>query len=144
MDFKKMGDSALGVAYLGGGALAAGFARKKISFLDTMVGKIILVALGIYVASQSKSDILKGVGNGIALNGVMGLASGFMGVDGLNGTENAPTVVQDENGMVYLMNGVGDVYPYEIPLVEGVGATAGFEEQSFAGFDGNSDAMATA
>ena len=143
MDFKNLGSSALGVAYTAGGAVAAGFARKKIAFLDTVIGKIILIALGIYIVSQSKSEILKGVGTGVALNGVMGFASGLMGEGGVNGADGMGSVVQDENGMVYLMNGVGEIVPYEIPVVEGVGETVYVDEGSFAGVDGN-DAIAVA
>lgn len=114
-----------------GGAILAGFARKKISFLDTTVGKALIIIIGLLVVSYSKSDTLKGVGVGIATNGALGFASslGLSGVDGLGSVgEQMGAIVQDENGMVYMVNGVGDEYmPYEIPVIAGLTqGTGGF------------------
>lgn len=138
-DMNKVMPAALHVATTAGGAVAAGYLRKKISFFDNALGKLLLILVGIYIVSQSKSEVMKGLGTGVAMNGALGFATGLVGVDGLNGDDTMGTVVQDENGMVYLVNGTGDVMPYEIPVVEGINNA---EFEAFSGVDGsNSDAL---
>lgn len=142
-DVTKLTPAALNVAATAGGAIAAGYVRKKLSFFDNALGKVFLILAGIYIASQSKSEILKGVGTGVAMNGALGFATGLLGVSGLNGDDSVGTVVQDENGMVYLMNGTGEIMPYEIPVVEGVAdAVYGDFDEAVAGVSGRNDILA--
>lgn len=133
-DTKKITPAALHVATTAGGAIAAGYLRKKITFFDNALGKLLLIGLGIWIVSQSKSEILKGLGTGVAMNGALGFATPLLGVDGLNGNDGMGAVVQDENGMVYLVNGTGDIVPYEIPVVEGIGNA---DELAISGIEGN-------
>lgn len=140
-DVKKLTPAAVNVAATAGGAIAAGMLRKKFSFFDNALGKVLLIAAGIYIVSQSKSDLLKGIGTGVAMNGALGFATGLLGFDGLNGAGTG-TVVQDENGMVYLMNGTGEILPYEIPVVEGVGEAISGEEEIISGISGKSELLA--
>lgn len=133
-DMKKITPAALHVATTAGGAIAAGYLRKKITFFDNALGKLLLIAMGIWIVSQSKSEILKGLGTGVAMNGALGFATPLLGVDGLNGNDGMGAVVQDENGMVYLVNGTGDIVPYEIPVVEGIGNA---DELAISGMGGN-------
>lgn len=136
---KGLGTAAQSAAYTIGGAVAAGLARKKIPFLDSTVGKIIIMALGLFMISKSNSEALKGLGTGITVNGALGLASalGVAGIDGLNGTDGTDgvgAVVQDANGMVYMVNGVGEASPYEIPVVQGI---EGMGDQYVEGLEGD-------
>ena len=140
-DVKQFSPAALHVAATAGGAVAAGYLRKKFSFFDNALGKVLLIAAGIYIVSQSKSELLKGVGTGVAMNGALGFATGLLGVAGLSGND-VGTVVQDENGMVYLMNGTGEILPYEIPVVEGVGEAISGDEDIIAGISGSNDLLA--
>lgn len=119
----NLGGAASTAGYTVAGAIAAGFARKKVAFLDTTMGKIGLILIGLFIVSYSKSDALKGVGVGVATNGALGFASslGLAGMDGLGSTDGMGQVVQDENGMVYMVNGAEDFVPYELPVVSGVG-----------------------
>lgn len=133
-DMKKITPAALHVATTAGGAIAAGYLRKKITFFDNALGKLLLIVLGIWIVSQSKSEALKGLGTGVAMNGALGFATPLLGVDGLNGNDGMGAVVQDENGMVYLVNGTGDIVPYEIPVVEGIGNA---DELAISGMGGN-------
>lgn len=144
LDMKKITPAALHVATTAGGAIAAGYLRKKVTFFDNTLGKLLLILAGIWIVSQSKSEVMKGLGTGVAMNGALGFATGLLGVDGLNGNDNGMgTVVQDENGMVYLVNGTGEVMPYEIPVVDGIGNADDF--QAFSGINGgNSDALVIA
>ena len=133
---QKLGGAASTAAYTIGGALVAGYARKKVSFLDTTIGKFALIIAGLMLIAYTKSNALKGVGVGIATNGALGFASslGLAGVDGLGSVgDGMGAVVQDENGMVYMVNGVGDEFtPYELPMVSGIGS--GEVDQAFSGF----------
>ena len=142
LDFNKMGGAAKDAGFIVAGTVLAGFARKKVTFLDTTLGKVILVFVALMIISSSKSDILKGLGMGIAANGALGLAGtlGLAGMDGLNGIESdgMGSVVQDENGMVYVMNGVGEFEPYEVPQVQGI---AGNYDETFAGVNGAKDEL---
>jgi len=142
-DMKKITPAALHVATTAGGAIAAGYLRKKVTFFDNSLGKLLLILAGIWIVSQSKSEVMKGLGTGVAMNGALGFATGLLGVDGLNGNDGMGTVVQDENGMVYLVNGTGDVMPYEIPVVDGIGAAD--DSYAFSGVNGgNPDALVIA
>lgn len=126
MEFgKNMGNAASQAAATVGGAVIAGFARKKITFLDTTVGRALIILLGLMLVSNSKSSAMKGVGVGIVTNGALSFAKelGLSGVDGLNGVDGGGmgAIVQDENGMVYMVNGVGEAYPYDLPVMAGIG-----------------------
>lgn len=140
---QKLGGAASTAAYTVGGALIAGFARKKVSFLDTTMGKIGLIIIGLMIIGYTKSNALKGVGVGIATNGALGFANslGLAGIDGLGSVgDGMGAVVQDENGMVYMVNGVGDEFvPYELPMVAGIGS--GEVDQAFSGFGSASDSV---
>lgn len=151
MEFgKNLGSAASQAAATVGGAVVAGFARKKITFLDTTVGRAILILLGLMLISNSKSQTMKSLGIGITVNGALSFAKdlGLAGVDGLDGVgDGMGSIVQDENGMVYMVNGVGSnemLVPYDIPMVAGVGVPQyELEPTSFAGF-GASDEIAYA
>lgn len=145
MDLNQFKGSAMTTGGVAAGAIAAGIARKKISKLDTTVGKAGLIVAGLAISAYADSSILKGLGTGVAVNGIMGLASNYVaGVDGLDG-DGVGTVVQDENGMVYMMNGIGELEPYEIPTVETgeeVTGVYGDDEEAFSGVDGDDVAFA--
>lgn len=118
----NLGSAASVAGYTVAGAVAAGFARKKVPFLDTTLGKILLIVIGLVIVSYSKSDALKGLGVGVSTSGALGFASqlGLNGVDGLGSTDGMGQIVQDENGMVYMVNGADDeMIPYELPMVSG-------------------------
>lgn len=126
----NLGSAATQAGATVGGALVAGFARKKIAFLDTTMGKIALIIIGLIIVTYSKSNTLKGVGVGVATNGALGFASslGLAGMDGLGSTAAMGQIVQDENGMIYMVNGTEDnteFVPYEIPMVTGLSNGAG-------------------
>jgi len=119
----NLGSAATQAGATVGGAVLAGFARKKISFLDTTMGKIALIVIGLFIVAYSKSNTLKGVGIGVATNGALGFANvlGLSGMDGLGATEGTVgQIVQDENGMIYMVNGNDDFIPYEVPVVSGL------------------------
>jgi hypothetical protein len=118
----NLGSAATQAGATVGGAVLAGFARKKISFLDTTMGKIALIVIGLFIVAYSKSNTLKGVGIGVATNGALGFANvlGLAGIDGLGTTEGMGQIVQDENGMIYMVNGDDEFLPYEVPVVSGL------------------------
>ena len=119
----NLGSAATQAGATVGGAVLAGFARKKISFLDTTMGKIALIVIGLFIVAYSKSNTLKGVGIGVATNGALGFANvlGLAGIDGLGTTEGmVGQIVQDENGMIYMVNGDDEFLPYEVPVVSGL------------------------
>jgi len=150
MEFgKNLGAAASSAGATVAGAVIAGFARKKITFLDTTVGRAILILLGLLLISNSKSQTMKAIGIGVTTNGALSFAKdlGLSGVDGLDGVgDGMGQIVQDENGMVYMVNGVGNdqmLVPYDLPVIAGVGAEPLYydEPSTFAGV-GASDEMA--
>lgn len=128
-----------------GGAVLGSIAQKKIKFLDTIMGRVLLVILAIVVFTKAKSDVLKGVATGLAVTGATGFIKdiagsvngfeGFDGIDGLSGLdgEGVGQIVQDENGMIYMVNGVGELEPYYVPMIEGVDNTDEFDAISGVG-----------
>ena len=124
----NLGSAATQAGATVGGAVLAGFARKKISFLDTTMGKIALIVIGLFIVAYSKSNTLKGVGIGVATNGALGFANvlGLAGIDGLGSTEGMGQIVQDADGMIYMVNGNDEFIPYDVPVVSGLSqGTAG-------------------
>jgi hypothetical protein len=122
---QNYGSSAMFAGAAVGGAVVASIAQNKIKFLDTILGRLVLIVLGIMLIAKGRSETMKGIGTGIAVSGSLGfvksIAGSVNGFEGLAGVEGAGMgqIVQDENGMVYMVNGVGEIE--EIPMMQGVG-----------------------
>lgn len=124
MDISKNVGSSLGFAGAAfGGAIAGNILASKIKFFDTLIGRIVLMGIGIVILAYSKSDMLKGVGTGVAISGGQGLikqvAGSVNGIDGLLGLGNVGELVQDANGMLYMTNGVGEYEPMATTYLNG-------------------------
>lgn len=141
---KNLKGSALSVGSVAGGVIAASIARKQVNFLAGKMGTFILIIVGLVMISMSKSDILKNLGTGIAVGGALGVAEnlGLAGLDGLEGSGDLGQIVQDENGMVYMLNGDGDMIEYELPTVNGIDAYE--TEEALSGAWGNKPSIAVA
>ena len=138
MDISKNVGSSLsfaGAAF--GGAIVGNVLASKIKFFDTLIGRIALIAMGIVILAYAKSDVLKGVGTGVAIAGGQGLikqVSGSVnGIEGLLGLGDAGMgeLVQDANGMLYMTNGVGAYEQLETQYLNGDEQAMG-EVEAFA------------
>lgn len=139
MDTKKIqanyGGAAIFAGSAVGGAVVCSLAQNKITFLNTIMGKLLLMAAALIMLAKSKSDTVKGLATGIAVSSATGFVkniagsiNGIEGLAGIDGNDGVGQIVQDENGMIYMMNGVGELEPYMVPMIEGVGNT-GYEYQ---------------
>jgi hypothetical protein len=110
---KSLGTPATLVIAAIAGASIGQVASKKVAMLNTTLGKVGMMAIGVLGVAYSKSDAVKGLALGIAVSGATGLISNIAGsingVDGLG--EVGQTVMQDPaTGMMYMVNGVGEDY----------------------------------
>ena len=113
-----------------------------------MVGRIVLIVVAIMVLTKAKSETVKGLAVGLAVSSATGFVkqiagsiNGFDGIDGLDGlgsddVDGVGQIVQDENGMIYMVNGLGQYEPYYLPQIDGVN---GEYEDAFAGVNGGID-----
>lgn len=112
-----------------GGAIAGNLAQSKIAFLKTKIGSLLVILVGIMIISRSKSDAMKGFGTGVAVSSATGLLKGLtgnpLGIDGLSGVGE---VIQDENGMLYMVNGVGELEPYYADDLDGLDGEEYYED----------------
>ncbi len=118
METNKFGKEAIFVGSILGGNVAGAVASSKVKFLGTNLGRMVLVAAGLTLAVKAKSDILKGAAIGLALSGatpfVQKLANdnsvaGLMGVAGSYGVGD---IIEGPDGMMYMVNGMGELEPY--------------------------------
>lgn len=124
--FKKIGAVA-GGAFIGGAAMKL---TKKSDGTSNPIGSIGAAALGIYLATKSKSEVLQNVGLGMAAVGTVGIIGNVASkvpalgkfapsINGLGelyedengniielGGINGPQLVQDENGQTYMIEGL--------------------------------------
>lgn len=143
MDISKNVGSSLGFAGAAfGGAIAGNILASKIKFFDTLIGRIVLMGIGIVILAYSKSDMLKGVGTGVAISGGQGLikkvaksVNGIDGMDGLFGLGDAGIgeLVQDANGMLYMTNGVGSYEQLETSYLNGDEYALSGDEDAMSG-----------
>lgn len=141
MKTEELTPTAINVAAAAAGAVASGFIRKKVTFLDSTVGKLVIAALGIFLVISQKSNVLKGVGTGVAINGVLGLCDKFLGQT--QGVFGVGEIVQGPDGLTYIVNGVGELEAYtpaeleqgQYEIVEGIGE----DEDYLSGVDGDAD-----
>ncbi len=122
METNKLGSQAVMIGSILGGNILGTIATSKVKFLQGNLGRIILFVIGILLAVKVKSDILKGSAMGVALTGASGLTqnltkgiSGFEGISGLSGDGNygVGDIITGPDGMMYMVNGVGELEPYE-------------------------------
>ncbi len=102
------------IGAVAGGAFAGGVAMKltkKTDGTSNPIGSIGAAALGIYLATKSKSPVLKNVGLGMAAVGVVGVIGNVaQKVPAIQ--KFAPTInglgelYEDEDGNVFEMNGI--------------------------------------
>lgn len=145
---KNFSGAATNIGTVTGGVLIGGFAQKQFSFLNSKLGQFILIAIAVLAYVYMKSNIVKNIATGVAVSGAMGMAASFgLGdVDGLNGIgDGVGQIVQDENGLVYMIDGLGNLEPYELPTVEteSEGALNG-DPEALAGWNDNVKALAYA
>lgn len=144
---KNLAGAGTNIGTVAVGVFGGGFAQKQFSFLQTKIGQFVLIAIGILMYMYMKSNIVKGIATGIAVSGGMGLISsmGLGDVDGLNGIDGGVgQIVQDENGLVYMIDGLGNLEPYELPMVETEGEPVNGNEEALAGWNDNVKALAWA
>ncbi len=121
METNKLGSQAVMIGSILGGNILGTVATSKIKFLQGNLGRILLFVIGIIIAVKVKSDILKGSAMGIALTGASGLTQnltkdikGFEGINGLFGDGyGVGDIVTGPDGMMYMVNGLGELEPYE-------------------------------
>jgi hypothetical protein len=124
---ESYGNGALYATSAIGGAIITNVATNKVKFLDSMMGRLILIALGIIFFVKAKSETVKGGAIGIAVGGASGIigkvAGSVNGIEGLAGIDGdgVGEIVQDANGMIYMVNGVGELEEYYPPMINGVG-----------------------
>lgn len=120
METNKLGSQAVMIGSILGGNVLGTIATSKIKFLQGNIGRIILFVIGIILAVKVKSDILKGSAMGVALTGASGITqnltkgvTGFEGISGLAGDYGVGDVITGPDGMMYMVNGLGELEPYE-------------------------------
>ncbi|NTW18184.1 MAG: hypothetical protein HGA42_00620 [Nostocales cyanobacterium W4_Combined_metabat2_030] len=93
------------------GAAIGQVASKKISMLNTTLGRLAMVGAGVVGVAYAKSDAVKGLSLGIAVSGATGLIGNIAGsINGFDGLSGVGEVVQDPaTGMMYVVNGVGEL-----------------------------------
>jgi len=125
-EIKKIGAVA-GGAFIGGAAMKL---TKKSDGTSNPIGSVGATALGIYLATKSKSPTLKNVGLGLAAVGVVGVVGNVAqkvpamqkftpSINGLGdlyededgniielGGINGPQLVQDDEGNTYMVDGL--------------------------------------
>ena len=118
---KKLGSGAISVGATVAGAVGGNILQSKIAFFNTTLGRVLLIAVAIILISKSNSEAMKGIGTGFAVGASLGfikdVTAGVKGFEGLAGVETdaiagVGELVQDENGMMYMVNGVGELEPY--------------------------------
>jgi len=152
METNKLGSQAVMIGSILGGNILGTIATSKIKFLQGNLGRIMLFIIGIVIAVKVKSDILKGSAMGVALTGASGLTQnltkdikGFEGINGLFGDGDAygvGDIVTGPDGMMYMVNGLGQLEPYEeVVYVDENGneisesELSGTEERALSGAD---------
>lgn len=120
METNKLGSQAVMVGSILGGNILGTIATSKVKFLQGNLGRVILLVVGLILAVKVKSDILKGSAMGFALTGASGLTqnltkgvTGFEGISGLAGDYGVGDVITGPDGMMYMVNGLGELEPYE-------------------------------
>jgi hypothetical protein len=136
-DTKQLGSGAITVGATVAGAVGGNLLQSKISFFNSTLGRVLLIALALIIISKSKSEVMKGVGTGLAVGASLGfikdVTAGVKGFEGLSGIEadamaGVGELVQDENGMMYMVNGVGELEPYGAAnQMQGYEPIAGFK-----------------
>jgi len=118
------GSSAMQVGAVVGGAVLGNFAQKKVAFLSSTFGRLILIVIGILLVAKSKSDTVKSIGMGVSCGAGMGflgaLPNNPLGINAVSGLGDVGQVVQDANGMLYMVNGLGELEPYDGYELNGV------------------------
>lgn len=128
---KTYGSPAIFAGSAVGGAVLGNIASAKISMFNGVLGRLIIIVLGIILIAKSKSDALKGVGCGLCVSGaqgfisqIAGTVSGFEGLAGLGydgdldgdyddlSGVGVGELVTGPDGMLYMMNGMGALEPY--------------------------------
>ena len=123
----KLGSAAIITGTSVAGMVAANVVQSKVKFFDSNIGRIFLIIIGVIIISKANYDAVKGVGIGIAASGatafvktVVGQVKGFEGVAGaLAGVETdaiagVGELVQDADGNMYMVNGMGELEEYEL------------------------------
>lgn len=140
MNFDEVKPAAINVCAAAGGAVLGGLARKKIDFLNTKAGQFVQSAVGIALSISQKSQILKGLGTGLAINGVLGLCDGFLGEN--NTVKGLGEVYTDSDGFTYVSGIDGEDEPQMIQMEDGSYMLVEEEdEDSVEGFAGPDDLM---
>lgn len=146
------------IGAVAGGAFAGGVAMKltkKSDGTSNPIGSVGATALGIYLATKSKSPVLKNLGLGMAAVGVVGIVGNvaqkvpaiqkfaptinglgdlyededgnIIEMDGMQGI-NGPQLVTDDNGNTYMVDGLeGD----ELDDLTGLEGDEDFYEDEF-------------
>lgn len=123
----KIGSAAIITGTSVAGMVAANVMQSKVKSLDSNIGRIILIIIGIIIISKANSDAVKGIGIGIAASGatsfvkqVVGQVKGFEGLEGALGNPNVDAIagvgelVQDADGNMYMVNGMGELESYQM------------------------------
>lgn len=120
METNKLGSQTVMVGSILGGNILGTIATSKVKFLKGNLGRVILFVVGLILAVKVKSDILKGSAMGLALTGASGLTqnltkgvTGFEGISGLAGDYGVGDVITGPDGMMYMVNGLGELEPYD-------------------------------
>lgn len=120
-DTKQLGGGAITVGATVAGAVGGNLLQTKIAFFNTTMGRVLMIVLALIIISKSNSATVKGLGTGLAVGASLGfikdVTAGVKGFEGLAGVETdaiagVGELVQDENGMMYMVNGVGELEPY--------------------------------
>jgi len=123
LETNKLGSQAVLLGSILGGNVIGTIATNKIKFLNQNFGRIALIVIGLILAVKAKSDIIKGGAMGIALSGASSFVNdltkgvaGFDGISGLFGVDGGEVgvgdVIQGADGMLYMVNGLGQLEPY--------------------------------
>lgn len=116
MEKNSFGGTAMQIGSIAGGNLIGTIATNKIKFLQGNMGRMLLILIGVILAMKVKSEILKGAAIGLAISGTTGfinsIASGVQGLDGFDGMGHIGEVIQAPDGMMYFVNGLGELEPY--------------------------------
>lgn len=116
MEKNSFGGTAMQIGSIAGGNFIGTIATNKIKFLQGNMGRLLLIALGIILAMKLKSEMLKGAAIGLAISGTNGfvnsLANGVQGLDGFDAMGHIGEVIQAPDGMMYFVNGLGELEPY--------------------------------
>lgn len=131
MDLENLKSPALSTVGVAGGAIGAGVLASKVSFFnENKLGKYVMFGLGCVITAMSKSEIVKGFGLGMAAKGALQIAEPILGTSATAGLAGAMgEVVQDANGYTYIVDGLGNMTPYELPVYETEEVVEGGEDE---------------